>query len=63
MGSSCAERHAERLQCDQVQMFSGSLIKVWLGVVPPAPSPPPFVFLSVIDLWEPSGVEVFGLII
>lgn len=59
MGSSCAERPAERLQCDQVQMFSGSLIKVRLGVV----SPPPFVFLSVIDLWEPSGVEVFGLII
>lgn len=52
MGSSCAERHAERLQCGQVQMFSGSLIKVWLGVVSP-----PFVFLSVI------GVEVFGLII
>lgn len=51
MGGSCAERHAERLQCGQVQMFSGSLIKVWLGVVSP-------ICFSVCD--RPVGAEWSG---
>lgn len=37
-------------------MFSGSLIKVWLGVVPPRPIPP--VCFSVCD--RPVGAEWSG---